>query len=81
MSTKLAATFPNANTIDTTTIKAVAKEGDFFDTLSYATQRELNNLKAQLEDVVRAFRNTRNPLADLCRMRLNQLRSHLKQAV
>lgn len=86
MSTTLAATFPTANsnvqnTLDTATIQTVSKESDFFDLLTYASQRELANVKSKLEEAVRTFSNTRNPLVDLCRLRLNQIRNHLKPAI
>ncbi|VTU42016.1 MULTISPECIES: hypothetical protein [unclassified Variovorax] len=58
-------------------LKEIAKEGDFFDKLRLSSRRELFTLRTNLENKVREFGDVRNPLLDMCRMRLTQLRAHL----
>ena len=77
------ATRPIANTAEPEVVSIVcriARESDFEDLLTYSAPQELFSLRGKLESVVRAFKEARSPITDLCRTRLSQLRGHLAES-
>ncbi|MNR71556.1 hypothetical protein D3C71_21870 [compost metagenome] len=61
-------------------LQHIVKESDFNDLLTYSAKQDLFSLRSKLEESLRSFGTVRNPLVDLCRARLSQLRSFLALA-